>query len=708
MKKIYLTSIVILFAIGVFAQSIVTTVPQMKNVILEEYTGVNCSYCPDGHKISHEIMTENLNRAFAINIHQGGYAETTPDYTTSFGDALANQTGLSGYPSGTVNRHTFPGLTATALDRGQWSLASKLILEQPSPVNVGLETSYNSTTRELTIDVEVFYTDASATTSNYLNVALVQNNIEGSQAGSSLNPDMVLPNGNYLHSHMLRHLITGQWGEEVTPTTGGTLVTKTYTYTIPEDYFSIPCIPTDCDIVAYVTESHQEILTGVQVPVSGGTNDGTTETYIGPLTNALTDIVNSDNGETENFTLSGISLLQGDEDFIYTLTTDAPGNWAANFTVDGTDYTGNTTITMSNGVSEDVTINVTTGATPGLATYTLEMKSATYPDAPVQIQSVYVISGVTDLIVNGSGSFGDTNEYNFDEVYDLALANTGCTTYAHTKASVMEKGITSNAFDGVNNIYMNIGWTFPSFQDEEVNALTTFMDNGGNLFVSGQDMGWDIMSGDGYGTTTTENFFEDYLSANFSNDGSTSNNQLQAISGDVVFGDIPSTTITDVYDGNMFPDQITPRDGAISIFNYNGSASKISGVRKNSGTYKVVYLGVGLEMLQDEVVRFAIIDQSYKWFNNVIGIDNISFEKLVNVYPNPANNNLNIDFKANELNDIKVDLMDILGKTLYSTVISNTNEFSKSINIENHANGIYLLKISNGVNQTIKRIDIQK
>lgn len=84
-------------------------------------------------------------------------------------------------------------------------------MSRSSYANITLEASLNVQTREITVDVEVYYT-ANGSVSNKLNIALMQNGLEGPQTGSAANPNQVLPNSNYEHNHMLRHLITGQWG----------------------------------------------------------------------------------------------------------------------------------------------------------------------------------------------------------------------------------------------------------------------------------------------------------------------------------------------------------------------------------------------------------------------------------------------------------------------------------------------------------------
>jgi len=252
-----------------FAQTIVDTVSHNKKVVLEEYTGIHCGYCPDGHKIANQIKAAHPNDVFLINIHQGSYANPgagEPNYKTSFGDALAAQTGLTGYPSGTINRHVFSG-TTTALSRSVWSADANIILAQPSYANVGVNAVVDLQTRVLTVNVEAYYT-ANGSTLNMLNVALLQNNVEGPQSGASSNPTQVLPNGNYNHSHMLRHLLSGQWGDSIKVTTQGTLFQKTYTYTLPANINSVDLELGNLEIVAFIAEGKQEIITGVESKVN--------------------------------------------------------------------------------------------------------------------------------------------------------------------------------------------------------------------------------------------------------------------------------------------------------------------------------------------------------------------------------------------------------------------------------------------------------
>jgi len=262
------------------SQTFVSTSVENKNIILEEFTGISCVFCPAGHLIGQNLHDANPNDVFLINIHTGGYASPQgpgTDFNTSFGSAIAGQSGLSGYPAGTVNRHQFAMTQGggTAMSRGDWGSASTQLLSQISPVNVGLQASIDMATNTLTVDVEVYYTGSqtsggSSPLSNKLNIAIVQNNIEGPQTGGqSHNPGSMLPNGNYNHNHMLRHMLTGQWGEQITTITQGSFYSNTYTWTIPNQISGYPLSPdidaTNLAIVAFVSEGNQEILSGTEV-----------------------------------------------------------------------------------------------------------------------------------------------------------------------------------------------------------------------------------------------------------------------------------------------------------------------------------------------------------------------------------------------------------------------------------------------------------
>ena len=682
------------------SQSIVVTTPQERNVVLEEFTGIHCQYCPEGHVIAQGLQDANPGRVALVNIHAGGYAVPSgsePDFRTAFGEALATFSGLAGYPAGMVNRHLYPEIESVmGMGRGGWTTAAAQVLVQPTPVNVGFNSSYNSGTGELTVNVELYYTQNSPAADNYIQVAFLENHLIGFQQLTTGT------NASYDHKHVLRHFLTGQWGDPVNTTTQGTLIQRTYVYTVPATYVNTNCTIANCDVAVYVTESQSEVYTGGVAPV-GSTFDGGMSLYTGNFNLPVNTFLEGTQGVVSPFSFTSYNALNGTENFTYTLTTDAPANWSAGFTIDGTPYTTTATVPVVNGTPANIVVNVTPGATAAVAKYTLSMQSVSNPNATIHVAELYVISGITDLIVNGSGSWGDGGSYDWESVYTAGLTFAGNTSFAAVPARVMMKAVDASALGGVGHIYMNIGWTFPSFQDDEATALIAFMNNGGNVMICGQDIGWDIKSGDGYGTTITSNFYTSYMHATYNSDGSTAQNSLNPVGTDLIFGSVGISPITDVYGGNMYPDLITPATGAVSAFKYGATANN-GGIRYTNGGYKMVYIAPGMEMLSNVTTRNNILKQTHDWFHGLVNI-NANEAKISEIilYPNPSSDKLFIDAFNLNTSKLSLEITDMTGKTV---LVSNKISQGEPINVTSLENGFYFVKIKGTDGQEVRKIEI--
>ncbi len=286
MKKNYiLIFILLLSSIGyVSAQTIVSTTAENKNAIVEESTGIHCSYCPDGHAILNQVIDQNPDDVFVIKFHEGGYAwDCDPNGGHDFNNTLANQLGTmgaaSGQPSASVNRQVFSNYSmtgGTAMSRGYWSSAISQVLQESAYVNVGLEAELAGNV--LTIHVEAYYTASSPQSTNYLHVAIMQDETVGPQLGANdFNPSYVVsssPNSSYAHGeydyrHMDRlvDMVDGINGDAISTTSTGTFIDRTYTYTLPEMYNDVPVDLAEIEVAAFITDG-DEIINGYKVPVS--------------------------------------------------------------------------------------------------------------------------------------------------------------------------------------------------------------------------------------------------------------------------------------------------------------------------------------------------------------------------------------------------------------------------------------------------------
>jgi len=273
MKK----TVFILLCLPIIAssQTIVDTIPDNKNVLLEEYHGIQCHWCSYGNAEA-AFLNNNYNPDdfVAITIHSGSYAVpygSQPDYRTIFGNIIHDYAFVSLYPSGSINRRVFPQYACevgyTPIIRDDWGYASNQILSETSPVNIGSIAHFDSLTHELTVDVELYYTDSQSVSNNYLNVAVLQNNITGPQEDGGSGTQWT--NNNYLHKNMLRYMMTGYWGDTIHTISQGTLINRQFSWTVPSDINDVPIVLSDLKLAVFVNQHKEETLNVIEVFPTG-------------------------------------------------------------------------------------------------------------------------------------------------------------------------------------------------------------------------------------------------------------------------------------------------------------------------------------------------------------------------------------------------------------------------------------------------------
>lgn len=99
----------------------------------------------------------------------------------------------------------------------------------------------------------------------------------------------------------------------------------------------------------------------------------------------------------------------------------------------------------------------------------------------------------------------------------------------------------------------------------------------------------------------------------------------------------------------------------------------------------------------------VVIDPEY-WLitanNNVIaGREELQSGSSFQVYPNPAHNEVWIDLGEKSTKEIKVEVVDLVGKTLLKNTITTSK---KAFNISSLESGMYFVKLNNGISTSVK------
>lgn len=144
----------------------------------------------------------------------------------------------------------------------------------------------------------------------------------------------------------------------------------------------------------------------------------------------------------------------------------------------------------------------------------------------------------------------------------------------------------------------------------EQNLVTAFLQGGGNLFVSGSEIGWDLDSKD-----NGRVFYENQLHANFVADDANTYNVTGSSSG--IFHDLSFS----FDNGSIFynvdsPDRIEPLGGAITAASYSGGTGGTAAIQFDGGDSagNLVLLAFPFETITNPASRHAVLARVLEFF----------------------------------------------------------------------------------------------
>ncbi len=676
-KNLFFTSLFAGLGLAAFGQLPVSTSPENKNVVLEEFTGIYCTFCPDGHLRANNLAAANPGDVVLINIHAGSFAApqgSDPDFRIPFGAAIDNQADVPGYPAGSINRRVFPsyvmsGSNAFAMSRGDWANAADTILNEGSYVNVALEGDVDLSTNTLTVDVEMYFTGSTAPSSVNLNVALLQNNIAGPQTGAFRYPAQILPDGQYNHQHMLRDLLTGQWGDVITTTTMGSTVQKTYTYTLPASVNGIPLSPGDLEIVVFVAEGQTNIMTGASGPL----------TYTLPSGASFADLGAAD-------------------------ATPLPADFCATMVTPEVAITNNESYPLDsfevsyiiNGgtaVSQWVTTSLAAGATTNI---TFPAVSLAVGENNLSYQvSVDGVTKYFDLNSNNNSGASPTiftvpaapfatshyESFENEAVFAPAPPNAIALNPNAVRAFVVDNSINSSVNQDIGayeNSSKSFRWNFFSIElGEQASLVYEKIDLSAN--------------------TANEIVF-DYAYAQYQNE----DDQLE-----VRVSDDCGATWSTIFDkkgsdlstrapfgsGNWYPVAADWKTEKIGISNFDGTPELLVEFRGTSGFGNNLY-----------VDNIQFFNSSY------VGLDEEkSLTDNISLFPNPATNQFVVDLNLADFSalDVEVEITDLSGKVFFGKTFANTSTSQLEIDAQEFSAGVYLVKVSLNGSSHIERLTVK-
>ncbi len=224
----------------------------IRKILVEDFTGHTCPNCPPAAEQMAFLKQKYCDYIVPVALHVSVFAtpnSTYPeDFRTAEGTEIDQYFGVSaaGLPHGLVNR--MPYNENPIIVYAEWAAAIEALLLSPPEMYLTINTSFNPVDSLVSISVR---TDILKNVPDNLSLSvyLTQDSIIAPQKDIRMNP-VLIP--NFVHQHVLRAVINGTWGEQITdaPSLFGNMIEKTYSIKIKPEWNV-----SHCEIVAFVFRS---------------------------------------------------------------------------------------------------------------------------------------------------------------------------------------------------------------------------------------------------------------------------------------------------------------------------------------------------------------------------------------------------------------------------------------------------------------------
>jgi len=343
----------------------------------------------------------------------------------------------------------------------------------------------------------------------------------------------------------------------------------------------------------------------------------------------------------------------GNLDDTYDISLDVsnlPAGWSAHFTHEGSDHTS---LALPLAAGERALLNLaieTAGSGEGEVTLIFHSQSGAVEDRALTFK--VITPDIRILLVDDDGA------YEYESLYfgpAIEAAGRGFATWNRNDAAV-----SATVLADFDLVIWECGWAFPTVDAADRAALATYLDGGGNLFITGQDIGWEMYDEGGAAVA----WYNSYLHATYVSDDTNLLN-LDGVAGDPITDGL-SLRITggDGANNQDYPSDIDPRGaGASTILTYD--ATRNGGIKADTGVHKVVYLAFGFEAIDNAADRAALMSGIIGWMlPGEAGAGETPFAGRVlrGNSPNPFNPRTEIEVSLPAAADVTLAIYDVKGR----------------------------------------------
>ncbi len=243
----------------------------IRNVLLEDYTGHTCVNCAPAAKSASAFADLYKGQVFVISVHAGSFARPNfvlyppylkADYTCATGNDWYSTSlfNIDQNPKGMVNRRAYNGKVSFVPT--EWGGAIEAALKLPKAAVMSMTNSFDTGSRTISAHVQTKFLLKFTNPVN-LCVCILEDSIYGGQE-NKVDGDSIPIIKNFRFMHMLRGSINGSFGEQIAATADvNTLVTKNYTFAFGTKTWN----PAHCSLIAFISDADtKEVLHVIKTP----------------------------------------------------------------------------------------------------------------------------------------------------------------------------------------------------------------------------------------------------------------------------------------------------------------------------------------------------------------------------------------------------------------------------------------------------------
>lgn len=215
----------------------------LKNVLIEDYTGTWCQFCPRVLYGLGKVEEEGLD-AYPVSIHIANNPNTDPFIFPA--NPLKIAMGVSGLPTAMLNRNILWDNETTTTE----------VKNQIKPnSNLGIALNSTVTGGNIDLDVEIKFLE------NYSGLKLVvyvlENSLHADQVNETVFFGGINPIPSYEHNHVLRSCLTDLVnGNALSDTTAGETITQNFSVPVPANIANVD----NMTFVAFVIDASGRVI----------------------------------------------------------------------------------------------------------------------------------------------------------------------------------------------------------------------------------------------------------------------------------------------------------------------------------------------------------------------------------------------------------------------------------------------------------------